>query len=421
MDALIPVIEFTIIGLPILFALVRRMPPAERELLLRTALLGFALRLAVSSIFVLVPETRVFHEDASGYELGAQGVAAAWHGDGPPIPLRSLMSATGYYPAFLIVCSSLYYVFGTFQMVVTAFTSLCGAVTIILVYRLTARSFHQVVAQRAATLTAFFPSMVLWSAMALKDPLMMMLIVITLNCAASMRSRFNVPAAILLVASLLAVYFIRFYIAYVLLLAVVVSLLIPRGSSVVGTFYRQLAIVVVLLTLMSAFGLTSRLTTTFNSEFSLERMSAYRYGMAITANSGFSNDVDVSTPSRALAFLPIGASELLFGPFPWQMTSLRPLLTLPEMLVWWSMIPALWRGLRFALRKQFGNIVPIFVFGVTLLVLYSLTLGNVGAAFRQRAQVFIFLFIFAAVGKYVAVCKQRGIDTDLLIVGKRVT
>ena len=82
---------------------------------------------------------------------------------------------------------------------------------------------------------------------------------------------------------------------------------------------------VALLTLLSALGLTRRLTANLD-EFSLERMNAYRYGMAITANSAFATGADVSTTSRALAFLPIGAGELLLGPFPWQMTSLRPLL-----------------------------------------------------------------------------------------------
>ena len=42
-----------------------------------------------------------------------------------------------------------------------------------------------------------------------------------------------------------------------------------------------------------------------------------------------------------VAILVIGLSVLLFGPFPWQITSFRALLTLPEMLLWWSMFPSL--------------------------------------------------------------------------------
>jgi hypothetical protein len=165
--------------------------------------------------------------------------------------------------------------------------------------------------------------------------------------------------------------------------------------------------------IFSALGLTSHMIHAAEP-YGLDRISMYRHGMAATAHSGFAVDADLSTPGGALSFLPIGMSVLLLGPFPWQMTSLRPLISLPEMLLWWSMLPALWRGIRFSIRREFGTSIPILVFGGTLTALYSLTLGNVGAAFRQRAQIFIFLFIFVAIGDYVRRCQKRGIDPDEL-------
>ncbi|MCU1282701.1 MAG: hypothetical protein JWM53_6247 [bacterium] len=413
-DVVVPLLEFAVLGVPLLFLLSRGLPAAERQLLMRTVLIGYALRLGCSAMFVLVPETRVFHEDASGYEAAGRLVASGWLGEGPPIRLADLVGDGGHYPGFLLLVASLYTVLGSFQMVPTAFTSLCGAITIVLVYRLTARSFHHMVAHRAAVLVAYFPSMILWSAMALKDPVMMLLITIVLSAAVALRKRVSPGPVIAIVAALAGVYFIRFYISYVLLAAIAVSLVVARGRSFIGTFYRQLGLAIVIVTLLSAFGLTRRLTANFD-EFSLERVNSYRYGMAITANSAFAKDADVSTTSRALAFLPIGAGELLLGPFPWQMTSLRPLLTLPEMLVWWTMLPAVWRGLRFATRNRFGDIVPILIFGAMLTTLYALTLGNVGAVFRQRAQVFVFLFIFAAIGRYLTICRERGIDRKHLL------
>lgn len=419
-DIFIPALEFGVIGVPLLLALMRGIPETERQLLLRTALIGFALRLTAAAIFVAVPETRVFHEDSTGYELAGRLVASSWLGEGPPVRLANLVNDAGRYPGFLLLVSGLHFVFGRFQMVPTAFTSLCGTVTIVLVYRLTARSFHHIVAHRAAMFVAYFPSMVLWSAMALKDPVMMMLIVTALLGAVHIRTRISVGAILAVVGGLVGAYFIRFYIAYVLVAAIGVSLLAARGRSFVGTFYRQLAVAAALITLLSAFGVTQKLTSSLD-EFSLENVNAYRYGMAITANSAFAKDADVSTTSRALAFLPIGAGELLLGPLPWQMTSLRPLLTLPEMLMWWAMIPSLFRGLRFALRRRFGEVVPTLIFGAMLTTLYALTLGNVGAVFRQRAQVFVFLFIFVAVGRYVKICRARGIDTKHLLAPERST
>lgn len=41
--------------------------------------------------------------------------------------------------------------------------------------------------------------------------------------------------------------------------------------------------------------------------------------------------------------------------------------------------------------------------------------GNVGAAFRQRAQILVFLFIFNALGTYIAKARAAGIDPKALL------
>jgi hypothetical protein len=414
MATIIPLVEILLLGIPLLLFLTRNLPPPQREQLRRIVLLGFGARLLVACIFDLVPQSRVFHEDANGYESAGKLVATAWLGEGPPVTLRDLGNPDRHsYPGFLVFCSTLFYVFGRYRLIVTAFTSLFGSVTVVYVYRLTALSFHHRVALRAAALTAFFPSMILWSAMALKDPLMIMLIVIALDSAIVLRQHLRVRELITVAVIFTAIWFVRFYIVYFLVLATIASLVIARGRSFVGAFYRQLAITVALAAFFSAIGLTKNLSSSLD-EFDLAKLSSYRHGMAATAHSGFAQDADVSTTGGALAFLPLGMSVLLLGPLPWQMTSFRPLLTLPEMIAWWLMVPSVLRGIRFALRKRFGNTVPIVVFGLTLIIVYSLTLGNVGAAFRQRAQVFVFLFVFAAVGQFVSLCRQRKIEEDAL-------
>jgi hypothetical protein len=41
---------------------------------------------------------------------------------------------------------------------------------------------------------------------------------------------------------------------------------------------------------------------------------------------------------------------------------------------------------------------------------YSLVHGNVGSGFRQRSQVFVFLFMFTALGWFQKKCTEAGID-----------
>src|SRR6185436_7957917 len=107
-----------------------------------------------------------------------------------------------------------------------------------------------------------------------------------------------------------------------------------------------------------------------------------------------------------LSTIPMGLLYLLFAPFPWQLASLRQSITLPEMIVWWASFPLLMLGSWYSIRYRLRQISPILIFTIMLSLAYSVFQGNVGTAYRQRAQLLVFYFIFAAVG-YVLVIEKR--------------
>src|SRR5262249_34147437 len=89
---------------------------------------------------------------------------------------------------------------------------------------------------------------------------------------------------------------------------------------------------------------------------------------------------------------------LLLSPFPWQLGagSLRMALTAPEIVVWWFFFFArVLPGIGYAIRHRFGDALPLFLFLSLLGVTYSLTFGNVGTAYRQRAQLMPYLLVLA--------------------------
>jgi len=59
-----------------------------------------------------------------------------------------------------------------------------------------------------------------------------------------------------------------------------------------------------------------------------------------------------------------------------------------------ALIPGLW----YTVRKRFSDVQPLLFFVVGLGLLYSVTFGNVGLAYRQRAQLLPWLVIIAMVG-----------------------
>jgi hypothetical protein len=135
-------------------------------------------------------------------------------------------------------------------------------------------------------------------------------------------------------------------------------------------------------------------------------MQISRKDSAVSAESGFGKDVDVSTTKGALSTIPLGLLYLLFAPFPWQIVSLRQSITLPEMIIWWASFPLMILGLWFSVRYRLRMISPILIFTVMLSIAYSVVQGNVGTAYRQRAQLLVFYFIFVAVG-FVLLWEKR--------------
>ena len=99
--------------------------------------------------------------------------------------------------------------------------------------------------------------------------------------------------------------------------------------------------------------------------------------------------------------MTIGAAHLLLAPFPWQLGggSLRMVLTLPALVYWWWLVfYGLIPGVIYSIRNRLADVRGMLLMLVGFGLLYSLTFGNVGLVFRQRAQLLPWLFILAAVG-----------------------
>lgn len=411
MDVLYPLVLFASIGGAAIFACTRRYPEAEKRWLNTWLTVALALRLAAATVFAVVPATRLFHEDADGYEWLGMAVARGWHGTGP---LMHQFEEFNQNIGYKYVAGTIYYLFGQFQALLSYSNCVIGTLTVYLVYRLARQFFHPLVARRAALWTALIPSMILWSSVAMKDVTMSLLILIALTSCVSLKRKFSIWALLGIGLSLAAVQPIRFYMVYFLGLSIVLSLFLERGLRLVSGVYKQVALLGTLAVLLAVVGLSDK-TSEGTVALSLQRVATFRHGMAVTANSGFLVDADVSTPAGALALLPIGIAELLLGPFPWQLGSLRALLAAPETIYWWFLLPSVVRGMLWSVRSRFAETSPLVLFAAIMTCAYSLVHGNIGSGFRQRAQIFVILFVFAAFGAYRRRAKHARIDPDLLL------
>ena len=228
-----------------------------------------------------------------------------------------------------------------------------------------------------------------------------------------LQEKVNYIAIAILVFSLYGISSLRFYILYMVVVAIVGSFMIGVNTSN-KSILRRMFVLVLFAVSAIYFGVGRNANLEIDRFANLERIQSSRADLARAADSGYGEDIDVSTASGALAALPVGFSYLMFAPFPWQASNLRQAITIPEVLIWWAMMPLLIMGLVYAIKYRLRNAFPILIFSLMLTIAYSIFLGNVGTAYRQRTQIQVFLFILIGVGW--TVYKERQENKMLLRV-----
>jgi hypothetical protein len=379
------------------------------EFLLKLFVSALLLRITVGTIIYISGAQEFFGGDALTYDYWGWVQLRALAGD--RVFQYKLSQYTGFNPGtgwgMLYMVSAIYALLGRNMFAVQLVNSVIGATTVIVIFLCGHHMFANArVARFAAIAVAFYPSLVLWSSQGLKDGPIVFLLALSILATLKLGQKFSIKYLAILIGSLFTLLSFRFYIFYMLGVAVAGAFIIGMQTHTGRSLFRQFVIMVILGLSFTYLGITRFAGAEFERFGSLERVQTSRLDAAQSAQSGFAKDLDVSTPEGALLTIPIGLVYLLFAPFPWQLASLRQSITLPEMLVWWACFPLLVLGVWFSVKYRLRQILPVLIFTVMLSLAYSIFQGNVGTAYRQRAQLLVFYFIFVAVG-YVLLLEKR--------------
>jgi hypothetical protein len=294
----------------------------------------------------------------------------------------------------------LYYIIGQNPIAGNMFCSIFGALAAPIGYLCAKELFNNSkIGKITGLFVAFFPGFINWSSFMMKDGILVFLLVLAVLMIIRLQKTFNLAYVFLLLFSLFGIISLRFYIFPMILTAILGSFTIGVKSQTnsVGSLARRLLLIVGIGVVLTYAGALSSVQESVETYGNIERLNNARLDQAQTADSGF-EVVDVSTTEGALSFLPIGLMYLMLAPFPWQLTSIRSALTMPEMLVWWASIPFLISGVIFAVKNRLRETMPVLIFTLMLTVGYAIFQGNVGTAYRQRTQIQVFHFMFIGAG-----------------------
>lgn len=381
----------------------------DKKFLLQIFISGLFIRILVGTLIYSFDLQGFFGGDAFTYDYFGYYQLLSWEGDAAAQYQVNLFLGEGGGAGWGMVymVAFLYKIVGQNMLATQFVNSVLGAATAPIIYLCAQQIFGNTrVSRITALLVAFFPSLILWSSQGLKDGPIVFLLALTMLATLKLGEKFRVGYLVVLVFAMLGVLTLRFYIFYMLVVAITGAFVIGMRTVSAQSFVRQFAIIMLMGLALTFFGISQYANAHFENYGRLEELQRSRLDASRSADSGFNKDVDISTTSGVITAIPVGMVYLLFAPFPWQLASLRQSITLPEMLVWWASFPLLVLGFWYTIKYRLRNISPILIFTTLLTLAYSVFEGNVGTAYRQRAQLLVFYFIFVGVG-YVLVKEKR--------------
>jgi len=374
-----------------------RIEQQDRRWLLTLCFAAMLLRAVVALAIYYGPLDRnLLAEDQPGYDLWPTLLTRYWEGSiARPESLftQPAVSRIGYYTFVAMQ----YATFGFSPLVPRMFNCLAGALCVILAYRIALLIFSSREARVAAIWTALFPSLILWSALNIRDIWLTVSILAVVWSALVLRERLSLGPVVTILLGLAWMQYTRSYLVPVMVMVILATLVVTRTDRLAPSLLALGLFMLLLVFLNDRLGFSNTAL-----EFTdLDRIQYHREKMGSSFNnqkSGYMGNVDITNPLILALFLPVGVAYFLFSPFPWQLTGVRPLMTLPEMVVWYWTIPFVWLAMRQALRdrtrKRLGLLLPV----VIITLAYAVSSANVGAAYRHRSQVIVLFLVFASAG-----------------------
>lgn len=283
---------------------------------------------------------------------------------------------------------------------------------VLIVYRWVRPAYGKLPALAGLGLLLFFPSLLIWSASALKEPSYTLMAVGELACviavARATRWRRRLLGALGVVAGVVALESLR--------RGGGVSAGIGAAGALLGaaaaTRPRVLAGAIVALPVAAAVMLAT--PAIYDRALGLARSSA-TYHAGHVQSSGYSYKIldgryyrdrrliAQMPPREAAAFVVRSAVSYVTEPVPWRSESPAMRAYLPEQVVWFVVLALAPVGLWAGLRRDAVLTSALAAHAVSVMMIVALTSGNIGTLIRHRGLALSYLAWLAGLGAYEAV------------------
>ena len=395
----------------------RRASTLEARTILHLFCWALVLRAAAGlGAYILTQYTDVpFFEDALYYEEMGYSIANDWL-SGRSVDFATLSQGAQSASLMVTVIAIFYYItqgVRALPLLLILYSAVTAWVPVYTYWIARELGAPAAPARQAAWIVALSPAFVFWSGSLYKEGLVMLALSAAVYHALRLQSRWQGRSLVTLAVSLFALLALRFYLAIMMGVVIALGLLWARDNQKLSAYrrgvfpplIRQAFILIAFLSLMVGLGFKEnaeyRLAESPEGsvvELDLARLNVDRQWSATSAYSGYLTEADISTPTGAVRYFPVGLVYFLAVPFPWQFGSLRQNLVIPETAFWLFLYPVIGIGIIRGLRVNRPGTMVVLAATGGMCVIYTLLSGNVGLAYRMRSQVWLFWAPFAAWG-----------------------
>jgi hypothetical protein len=365
---------------------------SERRQLAAIYCTALGLRVA-AAILIQAWNPRFFSLDQGPYFNMGNALASQWHAQKTWPSLGWIVAGPGNrFPELWAVWS---YFVGPSRAALSILVGVAGALSATRVYRLGKEIFGEPAGLWAGWMAACWPSLIVWAAQGVRDPL-----VIWLWCEVGLaivrvcRGR-ALPGLAGLALAIYGLTLLRPYAAALAATGACLPCVLAFGGRAKGL--KLVAAGVVGLSLLA--GGLGFLGSSYMAGKDLEVAAGIRESFR-GGGSSFAGEADFSDYSSALRYLPVGVAYFIFAPFPWQTGSALQMSALVEQPIWYLALALAAYGLVAGVRRLGAEAFIGAGVALPAILFYGLVMSNIGTGFRDRAQLTAIVFAYAANGVF---------------------
>lgn len=348
-----------------------------------------------------------FLEDAAYYEEVGHSIATDWLAGRPSSWLTHRWD-TPHQPFLMVIAIACFYVLTLGVRAAPIAITCYGFITAItptVVYRIARLLGVSVRSSRNVTwFIVFSPAFMFFSGSLHKEGLVLLCLSLSVYHTMKLQQGWSARSCVIVFLCLLSMCFLRLYLAAVMGLVLPFSVMLAKPklkneNQKTAFVAGQVFVVLAFLLMLMLVGFVGEVYGVWPHDLDkgFEEMQESRMDSA-RADSGYLPDADISTPLKALKFMPVGVFYFFTVPFPWDFGSLKQNIAIPESTLWLFLYPIVLVGIWRSLRRNFQGSVVILAGIISMACFYGVFMGNIGTAYRMRIQVWLLCVIFLGSG-----------------------